>query len=199
MKPGCVRSTSRRHLATAVSYLCLLSLLLFLAACTTQSATVAEPTVVEPTLPPPTETAVPPTETAVLEEGESNCELVVEDAMEVGVERYEEVLGGVIRGEVIWGEFNCPGLWDNARFVGLQDAFGYTEGGKAESDPTQFVSYHEFMPEAGGGWKGPCDLYGPVARCTLEGDGINEGLQLTLETTWETMTANNRKTQGAGE
>ena len=131
--------------------------------------------------------AVEPAATeTVLAEGETVCDLeILGEREDVGVLRDEPGLGEVLRGHLIWGDMNCPGAFENARVVALQDI-----------GDAIWVGYAEIIPDEGGVWKGFCDNTGAViGRCVYEGGGINEGKRLETEMNWDTMAMSYRTIQ----
>lgn len=122
----------------------------------------------------------------VLAEGETVCEIeILGEREDVGVLRDEPGLGEVLRGHLIWGDMNCPGAFENARVVALQDL-----------GDAIWVGYNEIIPEDGGVWKGFCDnTGGVVGHCVNEGGGIYEGQRMDFELNWDSMAAKYRIVQ----
>lgn len=160
-----------------VGFIVLLVLLLGIAGCggtTDEATTLAVPVATEPVA-----------AEVVLAEGEAVCELtILDETLDAALEHNEPELGRVIRGHLIWGDMNCPGAFENARVIAVQDFWDFNP---TTGEAGVWIGYNEIIPEAGGTWKGQCEVIEGVTHCTLEGSGVNEGKRLETELTWETM------------
>jgi hypothetical protein len=163
---------------TIVSFIVLLALLLGIAGCggTTDEATPpAEPAAMEPVV-----------AEVVLAEGETVCELtILDETSDAALEHPEPELGRVVRGHLIWADMNCPGSFDKARVIAVQDFWDFDP---ATGEAGVWIGYNEIIPETGGTWKGQCEVIEGVSHCILEGDGVNDGKRLETALDFENMT-----------
>ncbi len=122
----------------------------------------------------------------VLAEGETICELkILDETSDAALDHAEMGLGKVVRGHLIWGDMNCPGSYDKARAIAVQDFWDFDP---QTGEAGVWISYGEIIPEAGGTWKGQCEVIEGVQHCTLEGDGVNEGKRLETAFDFENST-----------
>lgn len=139
----------------------------------------------QPAAEAPVENASVAVET-VLAEGETVCELtILDETSDAALEHTEPELGRVVRGHLIWGDMNCPGSFDKARVIALQDFWDFDP---QTGDAGVWIGYNEIAPEAGGTWKGQCEVIEGVSNCVLEGDGVNEGKRLETAFDFENST-----------
>lgn len=126
---------------------------------------------------------VPEAVEAVLAEGETVCDLSIDDSMP-GLTREEPVYGEVTRGETMAGKMHCPGMLENAK------AFSIVTLIDEDGVPGALNFLVEYVPEGGGAWLGSGhweDSDGKVSQVvTLEGDGELEGQRMEFAHQFET-------------
>ena len=110
----------------------------------------------------------------VLAEGETVCEYTVSEVIE-GLKREEPGYGEVDRGGILVGVMDCPGMFENARFILLNTLIA---GGSESSLPTEWNAFLEFITDDGGAWRGTSHIVDNINNTTLKGEGVHEGKRM---------------------